>query len=51
VQHRDPAGGLAVLCSTADAAPGEELRIRLADGTLGATVTERAAARHDGEHG
>jgi exodeoxyribonuclease VII large subunit len=51
VQHRDPAGGLAVLRSAAGVAPGDALRIRLADGTLAATVTAEPPARHDVGHG
>jgi exodeoxyribonuclease VII large subunit len=51
VQARTSAGEFAVLRSAGAVAAGEELRVRLADGTLGATVTAGEAARHDVGHG
>jgi exodeoxyribonuclease VII large subunit len=51
VQHHGPGGGLAVLRSAARVAPGDALRIRLADGTVAATVAGEPPARHDVGHG
>jgi exodeoxyribonuclease VII large subunit len=51
VQHRNAGGEFAVLRSAAGVAGGDELRVRLADGTVAATVTGVLPARHDVGHG